>query len=187
MNKSVIAIMSIVLIVTACSNTRFTMHDNAFTPTHVAILKNVSAVERTATNAVRLKGQSKVGLRATRFTEHLFSTEIIRSTGDPMTIQIRTTPYDDSLLAMPGITLIVASDSTTLINQQDTSTHYTPLPIGKPFLLEIKHDGALFDLQIGHTHLGLQHTTLPNTEWVLIGLPRSGSVLVGDPRFIFGY
>lgn len=187
MSKSVLAIMSIVLIVASCSNTRFTMHDNSFTPTHVAVLKNVDGVERTATNAVRLKGLSKVGLRAIRFTEHLFSTEIIRSTTDPVIVQVRTTPYDDSLLAMSGITFIISSDSTTLINQQDTTRHYTPLPIGKPFLLEIKHDGALFDAQIGHTHIGHQRTALPNTEWVLIGLPKNGNVLVGDPRFNFGY
>lgn len=187
MSRRAIAILGVVIVLASCSNTRFTMSDDAFTPTQVSILKNLQSVERTALNAVRLMGPSKVGLRASRFTEHLFSTEIIRTTVDPMTIQIRTTPYDDSLLAMPGITLVIASDSTTLINDQDTSTHYTPLPIGKPFLLEIKHDGAWFDLQIGHTHLGLQRTTLPNTEWVLIGLPRNGSILVGDPRFNFGY
>lgn len=187
MNKTVVAGLCAMVLLASCSTNKFTMQDYALTPTHVAILRNTDGVERTALNAVRMRDQGKIGLRSPRLTEHLFSTEIIRSTADPIRIQLRTTPYDDSLLSAPGVVVLISGDTTTLINERDTTTHYTPLPVGKPFLLEIKHDGAWFEILVGHTPLGLQRTSLTNTEWVLIGLPRKGNILVGDPRFNLGY
>jgi hypothetical protein len=186
MSKALAAIfMSMAL--ASCTTSKFTMHDYAITPTHVAKLFNADNIERTALNAVRLKGPSKMGMRSPRFTELLFSTEIIRYTAGTVVIQVRTTPYDDSLMAQRGIVFRIDGDTTTMINGADTSVHYTPLPTGKPFLVELRNDGSWFDVRIGHTSLGLQRTALPATEWVLIGLPNKGSILVGDPQFNFVY
>ncbi len=179
--------MLIGLALASCTTSKFTMHDYAVTPTHVAKLFNPDSIDRTALNAVRLKGPSKMGMRSPRFTELLFSTEIIRYTTSTVVIQVRTTPFDDSLSAQRGIVFRISGDTTTMINGVDTSAYYTPLPTGKPFLVELRNDGSWFDARIGHTSLGLQRTALPATEWVLIGLPNKGSILVGDPQFNFVY
>jgi len=161
------------------------MHDFSLLPTQGAKLVNADSIERTAANALRLKGPSKIGLRAQRYTESLFSTEIIRSTPDPMLIQFRTTPFDDSVHKQQGVVLVLSADSTTICNGPDTTTYYTPLPIGKPFLFEVRQDASWFNLLVHHTRLGHQRSALPMTEWVLIGLPSRGSIVVGDPEFNF--
>ena len=186
MSRALAAIF-ICMAVVSCTTSKFTMHDYALAPTHVVKLFNADSIERTALNAVRLKGPSKIGMRSPRFTELFFSTEIIRYTTGTVVIQVRTTPYDDSLMAQRGIVFQINNDTTTMINGADTSAFYTPLPTGKPFLVELRNDGSWFDVQIGHTSLGLQRTALPATEWVLIGLPNKGSILVGDPQFNFAY
>lgn len=180
-----LVVVGFACIVVSCSTTKFTMHDFSILPTQGVKLVNVDSIEKTAANAVRLNGPSKLGLRAQRYTELLFSTEIIRSTTDPIVIQFRTTPFDDSVYKHRGVMLVLSADSTTMFNGPDTTTYYTPLPIGKPFLFEVRQDGSWFDLVIHHTHLGHQRTALPMTEWVLIGLPYRGSILVGDPEFNF--
>lgn len=185
MSRLQLAVACLAYMLVACNTSKFTMHEFSLLPTQGVKLVNVDSIEKTAVNAVRLSGPSKIALRAQRYTELLFSTEIIRSTPDPIVIQLRTTPYDDSVHKNIGVTLVLAGDSTTMYNGADTSTLYTPLPIGKPFLFEARHDGSWFDLVIHHTKLGHQRTSLPMTEWVLIGLPKRGSVLVGDPQFNF--
>jgi hypothetical protein len=185
MSKAIAAIFMCIGLI-SCTTSRFTLHDYAFTPTQVVKLYNPDNIERTALNALLLKGPSKIGMRSPHFTELLFSTEIIRYTTNPIEIQLRTTPYDDSLHSHQGVVFKLHGDTTTMINGADTSTYYTPLPTGRPFLLELRNDGAWFDVRIGHTSLGHQRTALPATEWVLIGLPSKGSLLVGDPQFNFG-
>lgn len=175
------------LLLVACESTRFVIYDDAPSPTHGAMLANRNNIERTAVNAFQLTGPSKIGFRSPAKTDLLFSTEIIRSTSDPITIQVRTTPYDDSLLARPGLVVTIAGDSTRIVNGSDSSVFHTPLPVNKPFLVELRNDGAWIELGIGHTVFGHQRCRLPNTEWVLIGLPSTGSILVGDPQFIFGF
>jgi hypothetical protein len=156
----------------------------SFFPVHTVKLKDLTNIERTASNAVRLSGPSKIGLRTLVQTELLFSTEIIRSSSDSIIIQTRTTPYDDSTSYIRGIEFVVFKDSTTIRQGSSILKLYTPLPTGKPFLFEIHNDGAWFTAQIGHTTVGPLKSSLPNTEWVLVGIPATGTVLVGDPQFI---
>ncbi|MEY2720190.1 MAG: hypothetical protein RLZZ273_1556 [Bacteroidota bacterium] len=185
MNRAICVAVILSLVLASCNTTKFTMHDFSLLPTQVVKLVNADSIQRTAANAVRLSGPSMVGLRGQRYTELLFSTEIIRSTAEPIVVQFRTTPFDDSVHKYRGVMLVLSADSTTLFNGPDTTTYYTPLPIGKPFLFEVRQDASWFDLVIHHTRLGHQRTALPLTEWVLIGLPRRGSILVGDPEFNF--
>jgi hypothetical protein len=185
MSRLLLGAVCAACILVSCNTNKFTMHEFSALPTQGVKLVNVDSIEKTAANAVRLSGPSKIALRAQRYTETLFSTEIIRSTADPIVIQLRTTPYDDSVHKNVGVKLIIVGDSTTMYNGADTSTFYTPLPIGKPFLFEARQDGLWFDLVIHHKMLGHQRTSLPMTEWVLIGLPKKGSLLVGDPQFNF--
>jgi len=183
MNSAQAAIVVVMLLCTACTSHKFTMQQYALVPTQGVKLVNKDKITLTAVNAFRMNGPSKVGLRAQRQTELIFSTEIIRSSLDRIIIQTRTTPFDDSTSARKGISFIIEGDSTTIVNGEDSVTCSTPLPVGKPFLFTLLNNGAWFDVVIGHKMFGYQRTELANTEWFLIAVPGQGSILVGDPQF----
>lgn len=183
MNSARVALVAAALFLAACSTHKFTMQQYALVQTHGVKLVNREKITLTAVNAFRMNGPSKVGLRAQKQTELVFSTEIIRNTSDRIIIQARTTPYDDSTHALKGVSFIIEGDSTTIVNGKDSRTYSTPLPVGKPFLFSLLNNGAWFDVVVGHKMFGYQRTALANTEWILIGLPGRGSILVGDPQF----
>lgn len=179
--RLLLAILS--LTVASCSYTTFTIHEQYITITRGVVLRHWDNFSRTALNAFAMKAPCMVAMRSPLFTELEFSTELTRSTSDTIVIQLRTTPYDDSTHKQRGMVLRIVGDSTIISIGESTTKHHTPLPIGKPFLVTLRNDGAWVVVRIGHTNLQHFRTSLPSTEWVLVRSTGKGTLVVGDPTF----
>jgi len=170
-----------------CTVSRFVMQKESTFPVRAVVLTHPSTVERTHTNGFRMIGPARVAMRAERITHGHFSTELIRYSQSPLIIQLRTTPYDDSVFQKRGVVIAITGDTTVIESSDFRSVHHTPLPIGKPFVLDVKNYGNALHLAIGHTDLGVLHSTLPCTEWVIASVPEKSRVDVGDPWFDISY
>jgi hypothetical protein len=94
---------------------------------------------------------------------------------------VRTTPYEDSVLHRHGVRILISGDSTTVESTDFRTVLATPLPVGTPFLFEIRNFGRAFQLRVGHTDCGLFKTLLPSTEWIMISTADTNRVFIGDP------
>lgn len=175
------------LFAAGCTTSRFVMQKDSTFPVRAVVLTPPNTVERTHANGFSMNGPARIALRAERITHGHFSTELIRYSTSPLVIQLRTTPYDDSVLQKRGIIVTIAGDSTVIESSEIRTVNHTPLPIGKPFVLDVKNYGHALHLGIGHTELSVIHSTLPCTEWVIASVSESSRVDVGDPWFDISY
>lgn len=178
---------SISILSVGCTTSRFVLQKDSVFPVRAVVLTHPSTVERTHTNAFSMMGPARVALRAERITHGHFSTELIRYTTSPIIIQLRTTPYDDSVFRKRGVVLTITGDTTVIESSEFRAVNHTPLPIGTPFVLDVKNYGHALHLSVGHTDLGAIHSTLPCTEWVMASVPEKARVDVGDPWFDISY
>lgn len=174
---------SISILSVGCTVSRFVMQKDSLFPVRAVVLTHPSTVERTHTNAFSMMGPARVAMRTERITHGRFSTELIRYSASPLIIQLRTTPHDDSVFQSRGVVVTIQGDSTVVESSEFRAVNHTPLPIGKPFVLEVRNYGHALHLSIGHTDLGMIHSTLPCTEWVIASVPETSRVDVGDPWF----
>lgn len=175
------------LFVAGCTTSRFVMQKESTFPVRAVVLTPPSTVERTHTNGFSMIGPARIAMRAERITHGRFSTELTRRSASPLIIQLRTTPYDDSVFQKRGIVITITGDTTVIESSEFRAVKYTPLPTGKPFVLEVKNYGHALHLGVGHTDLGVIHSTLPCTEWVIASVPERSRVEVGDPWFDISY
>lgn len=171
------------LLTLSCSSHRFTMQDQYAYPVRAVILTHPTSVNRTHDNGFEMRGPARVAMRAERITHGMFTTEITRTSTSPLIIQLRTTPYEDSVLHRRGMLISIIGDSTTIETSDNRSVFFTPLPIGRPFLVDVRSVGWSTHVRIGHTDCGVIRSQLPCTEWVILSLKDSTSVMVGDPWF----
>ncbi|MEY3385588.1 MAG: hypothetical protein RIR53_399 [Bacteroidota bacterium] len=171
------------IVLTSCSWSRFTMQDPFAYPVQTVVLTRPNTVKRTFENGLDIKGPARVGIRAQRVTHGVFSTEIIRRSASPLTIQTRTTPYDDSVMNDRGIVVTIAGDSTVVEYDGRRDVIATTVPIGKPFVVEIKNLGHVMTLRVHHTDCGTFITRRHCTEWVILSVPKASDIFVGDPWF----
>lgn len=176
-----IALMGLMAL--SCSSHRFTMQDQYAYPVRTVILTHPSSVNRTHANGFEMLGPARVAMRAERVTHGMFTTEITRSTASPLIIQLRTTPYEDSVLYRRGMIISIIGDSTTIETSDFRSVFFTPLPVGRPFLFDVRSSGWSTHVRIGHTDCGIMRSQLPCTEWVIFSLKDTSSVYIGDPWF----
>lgn len=172
-----------VLVLNSCSVAKFTMQESFAYPVRAVVLTRPNTVKRTHDNGLEIKGPARVGLRAERVTHGQFSVEIIRQSASPLTIQTRTTPHDDSVLGDRGLVITIAGDSTVVEQNGQRSTIATPVPIGKPFVVEIRNFGRIMQLRVHHTECGEFSSQLHCTEWVIISVSDTSRIFVGDPWF----
>lgn len=172
-----------VLLTSACTVTRFTMQQEASLPVRTVVLSPARTVHRSHTNAFEMIGPAKVGMRAERVTHGRFSMEVTRSSASPLTLQLRSTPHEDSVLHRKGVVITIAGDSTAVETAGSRVVFTTPLPIGKPYVVEVGNFGHRMLLRVGHTDCGVLRTTLPCTEWVIASTSDSSRVVIGDPWF----
>lgn len=173
--------------VAGCSTSHFVMQKDSIFPVRAVVLTPPHSVEQTHTNGFSMKGPARIALRAERITHGHFSTELIRYSMSPMIIQLRTTPFDDSVLQKRGVVVTIQGDTTFVESSEFRVATHTPLPVGKPFALDVKNYGHALHLSIGHTDLGVIRSTLPCTEWVIASVPETSRVDVGDPWFDISY
>ncbi|MBU3698876.1 MAG: hypothetical protein FGM33_02525 [Candidatus Kapabacteria bacterium] len=170
-------------LLTSCSWSHFTMQDPFAYPIRTVVLTRPNTVKRTFENGFDIKGPARIGMRAERVTHGVFSTEIIRRSASPLTIQTRTTPYDDSVMSDRGIVITIAGDSTVVEYDGRRDVVSTNAPIGKPFVLEIKNLGHVMTLRVHHTECGTFFTRRHCTEWLIVSVPDASNIFVGDPWF----
>ncbi len=172
-----------VVVLSSCSISKFTMQESFAYPVRAVVLTRPNTVRRTHDNGLEIKGPARVGLRAERVTHGQFSVEIIRQSASPLIIQTRTTPHDDSVLGDRGLVITIAGDSTVVEQNGQRSTISTPVPIGKPFVVEIGNFGRTMQLRVHHTECGEFSSRLHCTEWVIISVSDTSRIFVGDPWF----
>ncbi len=172
-----------VLVLNSCSVSKFTMQESFAYPVRAVVLTRPNTVKRTHDNGLEVKGPARVGLRAERITHGQFSVEVIRQSASPLIIQTRTTPHDDSVLGDRGLVITIAGDSTVVEQNGQRSTIATPVPIGKPFVVEIKNFGRIMQLRVHHTECGEFSSRLHCTEWMIISVADTSHIFVGDPWF----
>jgi hypothetical protein len=169
------------LVATGCVTTRFTMQKEFAYPVKAVVLSNPLVISMSYANAFEMTGPARIAMRAERVTHGRISMEITRASTSPLTLSVRTTPYEDSVLHRHGVRILIRGDSTTVESTDFRTVLATPLPVGKPFLFEIRNFGRSFQLRVGHTDCGLFQTLLPSTEWIMIATADTNRVLIGDP------
>ncbi len=171
------------VLATSCLTTRFTIPHDSGLSVRTVVLSDPRSVKRSHVNGFEMLGPARVAMRAERLTNGRFSMEVTRRDASPLTLNMRTTPYEDSVLHRSGIRIIIHGDSTTVESSDFHTVLSTPLPIGIPFLVEIRNFGHAFHLRLGHNDFGPFRSLLPCTEWIIISTAGSGRLLIGDPWF----
>lgn len=171
------------LVASSCVPARFTMQDVFAYPVRAVVLTRPNTIKRTFDNGFELTGPSRVALRAERVTHGQFSTEIIRYSDSPLIVQTRTTPHDDSVMHQRGLSITIVGDSTIVESDGQRSVFPTLAPIGKPFIVEVKNLGRTSQLRVHHTECGTFISRLPCTEWIIMSIPDTSRIFVGDPLF----
>lgn len=168
---------------TSCLTTRFTMPHDSGLSVQAVVLGDPRTVQRSHINGFEMVGPARIAMRAERLTHGRFSMEVTRRAASPLILNVRTTPYEDSVLHRYGMRITINGDSTTVESPDFRSVTATPLPLGKPFVVEIGNFGHAMYLRVGHTDCGLFRTTLPCTEWIMVTTTGNEHVMIGDPLF----
>lgn len=169
------------LLATGCVTTRFTLQKDFAYPVKAVVLSNPLVISRSYSNAFEIAGPTRIGMRAERVTHGRLTMEITRASTSPLTLNVRTTPYEDSVLHRHGVRILIGGDSTTVESTDFRIVVATPVPVGKPFLFDIRNFGQAFQLRVGHTDCGLIKTSLPSTEWIIVSTADTNRVFIGDP------
>lgn len=170
-------------IVTSCLTTRFTIPHDSGLSVRIVVLSDPRSVKRSYINGFEMQGPARVAMRAERLTHGRFSMEVTRRDASPLTLNVRTTPFEDSVLHRYGVRIVIGGDSTAVESSGHRTVIPTPLPVGKPFIVEIGNFGHAIHLRVGHTNCGMISTVLPSTEWIIVSASGMKSVLIGDPWF----
>lgn len=171
------------VLATSCLTTRFTIPHDSGLSVRTVVLSDPRSVKRSHVNGFEMLGPARVAMRAERLTNGRFSMEVTRRDASPLTLSVRTTPYEDSVLHRYGVRITINGDSTTVESSDFRAVMATPLPVGKPFVVEIGNFGRAIHLRVGHTDCGLFRTALPCTEWIMVSTAGNQRLLIGDPWF----
>lgn len=103
--------------------------------------------------------------------------------GNSVTLQTRTTPYSDSLLHDPGVSVTIRNGVVTvepIVPRMAVPVNVQP---DVPFVVEIENDGHWIDITVACTHIGRFATGRPSTEWIILRSNDQASCTLVDPTF----
>ncbi len=174
--------MSLILL-SACSPTRFTLQRNTGWPIDGRILNNHHNVEVVGNKNVSIRDSARVALRCEQLTDATFDTEMLLGENDRIELQFRTTPYDDSLNNVRGLSVVIEPNLTTVIANTDTLYKAIPIPKSAPFRIVVTQFGRYVDIEVACEKVGRLTTVSPSTQWVIINVDEGGSLDIIDPIF----
>lgn len=171
------------LLLSACSPNRFTLQRNSGWPIEGRILGNHHNVDVVGDKQVSISNSARVALRCEALTDATFDTEVIMGENDRLELQFRTTPYDDSVNNVRGMSIMIEPNLTTIISNEDTLYKAIPIPQSVPFRIVVAQHGRYVDVEVACVNVGRITTHIPSTQWVIINVDEGGSLAVIDPIF----
>lgn len=172
------------ILVCGCSQSQFTINEWTGWPVDTRILCGTEKILRPHRNSLVLTDSTRVGLRCQKLTDGVFTAELRFIEGSRVTLQTRTTPYDDSLNADPGVVIDIDGSVTTVSTPSETRIVNTPLRSGAPFRIEIINHGNWLDIKVGCTQIERLDVKRPSTEWLIASVQDGSRVLLADPTFL---
>lgn len=176
-------VLAVLILLSACSPTRFTLQRNSGWPIDGRILNNRGNVDVVNDKRVSISDTARVALRCQELTDATFDTEVLLGEKNRIELQFRTTPYDDSLNSVRGISLVIEPNLTTVSTNTDTLYKAIPIPRNAPFRIVVAQYGRYVDIEVACEKVGRLTTYSPSTEWVIINVDEGGSLDLIDPIF----
>jgi hypothetical protein len=166
-----------------CNPWVFTLQENTGWPIEGRILRNYDSVDVVAPNAIRISHNSRVAMRCVNLTDGVFTADVDLRYGSILTLEFRTTPYDDSVKNADGLILHIGRDEVRTVYQGQSSTVPTNTSTSNPFNITVTQHGRWIDVEVACTDVGRFYSTQPSTQWVMAHTSAPGSALLVDPRF----
>ena len=122
-------------------------------------------------------------MRCVELTDGVFDTEIKFEGAKQLSVQFRTTPFDDSVKHQSGFSILLTEFETKLVSVDTAIITPVLLPMNAPFRLIVRQHGNFFDVEVACANVGRIHSKDPSTQWILASVPGGGGVHFIDPQF----
>jgi len=178
-----IPFFALTVLVVSCNPWVFDLNKDTGWPVEGRILKNYDSVDVVSGNAIQISGDSKIAMRCVNVTDGVFSSDVQLRYGTLLTLEFRSTPFDDSTSLRNGLILTIGRDEVKAELDGKSTTVPTSQTTNKPFIVVITHQGNWIDVDIACTKIGRFKSQAPSTQWLLANTSAPGSALFVNPRF----
>lgn len=191
MSRLALIIAVVASILTGCSPYNFTLQKETGWEIDGKKAVNHHNVVVEAKNLVTLEPKSGVFMRCEQLTDAIFNTEMTlfsKNEGGSdfdVSLRLRSTPYDDTVLMNDnGFVLIISDDVVSVVSDdQSVSVPVELPPAGEPFRVVVKQHGQVVEATVACTFVGRYFVSTPTTQWISVQTPGKQRVELRDPTF----